>query len=238
MALTDADPSTVLVQFATGVKSAILVVLGGLLGGILFTRFGSALKRDLSASARPLDAKAHTIHTKFDINPNYVLLGYETLCLALISGFSALGPNQLTPLLHPMVGGILIGGAQAASLLLTGNAVGISGAYEEGGRFFWDLVNPHKREARPQPNAISFALGVLVAGFALSQSVVLTTVETIDISGLRALSGGCLMIFGSRLAGGCTSGHGISGTSSFSISSIITVAALFVGGIVTAKLLG
>lgn len=46
------------------------------------------------------------------------------------------------------------------------------------------------------------------------------------------------MIFGSRLAGGCTSGHGISGMSQLSISSVISVAAMFAGGIgLTAVLL-
>ena len=46
------------------------------------------------------------------------------------------------------------------------------------------------------------------------------------------------MIFGARLAGGCTSGHGISGMSTFSISSIITVMAMLSGGILTARVLG
>jgi uncharacterized membrane protein YedE/YeeE len=38
------------------------------------------------------------------------------------------------------------------------------------------------------------------------------------------------MVFGARLAGGGTSGHGITGMSQLSISSFITVAAMFGGG--------
>jgi len=58
-----------------------------------------------------------------------------------------------------------------------------------------------------------------------------------DSLGLRlavALAGGILMAFGARLAGGCTSGHGISGTMQLAVSSWLTVVALFASGVVTA----
>ena len=58
--------------------------------------------------------------------------------------------------------------------------------------------------------------------------------------GLRlaaALLGGVLMAFGARLAGGCTSGHGISGTMQLSVGSWIAVVCFFIGGIATAMLI-
>ena len=54
---------------------------------------------------------------------------------------------------------------------------------------------------------------------------------------VAAFGGGVLMAFGARLAGGCTSGHGISGTLQLSLSSWLTVLCFFVGGIVVAHLL-
>ena len=54
---------------------------------------------------------------------------------------------------------------------------------------------------------------------------------------LAAFAGGACMAFGARLAGGCTSGHGISGTMQLALSSWIMVVALFVGGIATAHLM-
>jgi uncharacterized membrane protein YedE/YeeE len=45
------------------------------------------------------------------------------------------------------------------------------------------------------------------------------------------------MAFGSRLAGGCTSGHGISGTLQLNAGSWLTVAGMFAGGIGAAMLL-
>jgi len=52
-----------------------------------------------------------------------------------------------------------------------------------------------------------------------------------------ALLGGVLLGFGSRWAGGCTSGHGISGTMQLAASSWISAICFFVGGIVMAQLL-
>ncbi len=52
-----------------------------------------------------------------------------------------------------------------------------------------------------------------------------------------ALVGGVLMAFGARLAGGCTSGHGISGAMQLSVGSWIALIAFFVGGIFTAMLM-
>lgn len=54
---------------------------------------------------------------------------------------------------------------------------------------------------------------------------------------LRAVvtfAGGFLMAVGARLAGGCTSGHGISGTLQLNVASWIAVICLFIGGIAVA----
>jgi len=52
-----------------------------------------------------------------------------------------------------------------------------------------------------------------------------------------ALIGGLLLGFGARMAGGCTSGHGISGTSQLSVGSWLAFLFFFIGGIVTAVLI-
>lgn len=52
-----------------------------------------------------------------------------------------------------------------------------------------------------------------------------------------ALIGGTLMALGARLAGGCTSGHGISGAMQLAVSSWIALVGFFVGGVSTAMLL-
>ena len=64
-----------------------------------------------------------------------------------------------------------------------------------------------------------------------------------EIFGMEAISswegilfliiGGVLVGFGSRYAGGCTSGHAISGLSNFQLPSLIAVIGFFIGGLIT-----
>lgn len=52
---------------------------------------------------------------------------------------------------------------------------------------------------------------------------------------ILSFAGGILMAFGARLAGGCTSGHGISGNSQLSVSSWISSICFFIGGIIAIR---
>jgi uncharacterized membrane protein YedE/YeeE len=61
------------------------------------------------------------------------------------------------------------------------------------------------------------------------------------LSNLKSLSiliiGGFLVGFGARYAGGCTSGHAISGLSNLQLPSLIAVIGFFIGGLVMIHLL-
>ena len=52
-----------------------------------------------------------------------------------------------------------------------------------------------------------------------------------------ALIGGAFLGFGARWAGGCTSGHGISGPLQLALSSWVSAICFFIGGILTAQIL-
>lgn len=54
---------------------------------------------------------------------------------------------------------------------------------------------------------------------------------TLGLRAGAAVLGGVLMAFGARLAGGCTSGHGISGTLQLNVGSWIAVICFFIGGV-------
>ncbi len=49
-----------------------------------------------------------------------------------------------------------------------------------------------------------------------------------------AFLGGFILLFGARLAGGCTSGHGLTGLAQLAVSSSIVVPSIFAGGIAAA----
>jgi uncharacterized membrane protein YedE/YeeE len=52
-----------------------------------------------------------------------------------------------------------------------------------------------------------------------------------------AFIGGFILLFGARMAGGCTSGHGISGSLQLAVSSWTFFVSMFISGIVTAAAL-
>jgi hypothetical protein len=54
---------------------------------------------------------------------------------------------------------------------------------------------------------------------------------------MHAFTGGVLLLFGARLAGGCTSGHMISGISQLTIGSFVFGISIFASGILTARIL-
>jgi len=54
---------------------------------------------------------------------------------------------------------------------------------------------------------------------------------------VAAFIGGIIIMFGARMAGGCTSGHGISGSLQLALSSWTFFLTMFVFGIVTALIL-
>ena len=54
---------------------------------------------------------------------------------------------------------------------------------------------------------------------------------------ITAFVGAVIAIFGARLAGGCPSGHGLSGMMQLSISGYISLVCFFAGGVVMARLL-
>lgn len=53
---------------------------------------------------------------------------------------------------------------------------------------------------------------------------------------ITAFIGGVVAIYGARLAGGCPSGHGLSGLTQMSVSGFLAAAGFFVGGIIMAQI--
>lgn len=232
MTLTGACPGTVLVQLATGIRSGWYIMAGGILGGILYTRFSGYLRPRQASIPSGTDL---TVYGMYGVQGHNAVLVYELLCLVVISLVTFLGPKGTSVPLHPLLGGVLIGAAQAASLVLTGNPVGVSTGYEVVGSYFWQTLDSlfgyESRKPSAPLNSVYFAAGIAVGSWVLVRSVPPTILGTgVDVSAARGTIGGLVMVLGARLAGGCTSGHGISGMSMLSVSSLVTVACMFFSG--------
>lgn len=149
--------------------------------------------------------------------------------------------------------GILFGLVSTASILLWG-PIGVSGTYPRFIGAVLRAVTPAYASANPYLVKMGSVLtpetylvvGLLIGGFLAAmlnreQKPALEMVHTGEkTTGARyrdAFIGGFLIVLGARIAGGCTSGHIISGITQLSVSSMIFAAGVFATGIVTAKLL-
>lgn len=79
------------------------------------------------------------------------------------------------------------------------------------------------------------ALGFESAGTAYSPTELFVTPDVSDV--VLLLVGGIFAGFGTRYAGGCTSGHAISGLSNFQLPSLLAVVGFFIGGLLMSHVL-
>lgn len=129
--------------------------------------------------------------------------------------------NHFTPW-SALAGGLLIGLAAAALLLLNGRIAGISGIL--GG-----LMRPIKRDIAWR---IAFLAGLILAPAAYVLVAPLPVV-TIDASTTVLLIAGLLVGVGTRYGSGCTSGHGVCGLSRASPRSLVATLSFMFAGFVT-----
>lgn len=89
----------------------------------------------------------------------------------------------------------------------------------------------------PDTIAALAALGVTdLAGFVPAQLISWSALAT-PAGALMVIGGGFLVGFGARWAGGCTSGHAISGLADFQLPSLVAVVGFFIGGLAVVHLL-
>ena len=124
-------------------------------------------------------------------------------------------------------GGLLIGLSVALFFILNGRMIGISGIASNF------IISKDNRTEN-----FLFLLGLILGP--LIYNIVLDKEINISISSSIILLtiAGILVGFGTRLSKGCTSGHGISGISRFSIRSISATMTFMIVGIITVFITG
>ena len=126
-----------------------------------------------------------------------------------------------------LTGGLLIGLSVALFFILKGRMIGISGIASNF------LVSKDNRFEN-----FLFLAGLIL--WPLIYNLISGKEINISISSslILLIIGGTLVGFGTRLSGGCTSGHGISGISRFSLRSIIATITFMIVGILTVLITG
>ena len=122
-----------------------------------------------------------------------------------------------------LVGGLMIGTAAAIYLLVAGRIMGASGIL--GG-----LVDGTGRTTAT--DRITFIAGVIGAPLIVVAFTGVPETNVTSNTGLLVL-GGLAVGLGTRLANGCTSGHGVCGISRFSVRGIVATIAYLGFGFLT-----
>jgi uncharacterized protein len=129
--------------------------------------------------------------------------------------------SNFTPL-SGAIGGALIGLASVLLMMLTGRIAGISGIF--GGLLSFA---PGDREWR-----LAFIGGLIVAPLLSGLAGYPLPMPQMPDSWTLIMVAGLLVGFGSRLGGGCTSGHGVCGVARLSARSIAATAIFMATAIV------
>lgn len=249
MALAGACPGTVLAQSALNIRSGYYALGGSFVGGAvwaLFLRPILAAKKAEKAKteAKPVAPLPASLPALLNVSTGTAAALFEAFLAAAIGTavlHSKSGFDNLPP---PVLGGLFVGLAQLLSVGLRKSTLGVSSVYEDFGD--WLAYLSGKTTKRPGVQSFLFALGVMAGArataiafpvYATAAQESQTSAITSSIVPATAALGGFAMALGARLAGGCTSGHGISGMSLMSFSSMITIAATFFAGSLVAYFL-
>jgi uncharacterized membrane protein YedE/YeeE len=154
------------------------------------------------------------------------------------------------PPLHWAVAGAGIAAITLCLLFVANRRLGISTGFEDVCSFVF--ASPYFRRSAVRSGRrwrVPFVVGLLFGGF-LSAVMsggwapiwdlgMLDQVLALGPAGKLAwmFVGGLFIGFGTRLAGGCTSGHGIFGLSNFELPSLVATVSFMIGGIVTTQVL-
>jgi len=126
---------------------------------------------------------------------------------------------------NPLVGGLLIGITATFYLLSVGKVIGISGILSQL------LFN--KERLLP----FLFIAGLIIGGSAYGILTEQTVAFPENRSPLLLIISGLLVGYGTRLGGGCTSGHGVCGISRLSPRSITATLIFMLTAIITVAVL-
>ena len=121
-----------------------------------------------------------------------------------------------------LTGGLLIGLSVVLFFILNGRMIGVSGIASNF------LISKENR-IENLFFLVGLILGPSIYTFFLGQEIQITISNSLFL----LIGGGALVGFGTRLSSGCTSGHGISGISRFSLRSIIATITFMIVGILT-----
>ena len=135
--------------------------------------------------------------------------------------------HNFTPV-SALIGGVIIGLSVVLYFYSTGRLAGISGIFE-------NAITSSSQKA----SNLLFLIGLVVGPVIIYYLIMPNKPIAFEITNsyLLIITGGFLVGFGTRLGGGCTSGHGICGIGRLSVNSMIATSIFVVTGVITVFIL-
>ncbi|XP_072031084.1 thiosulfate transporter TsuA-like [Amphiura filiformis] len=251
MAISGSCPGAVLTQVGAGVKNCEYTLLGCLVGALIYGLTEKQVIRNTrpQAPAKEVscDGRAKTSYYRVALPLACVVAAFVLTVEYVVPWKSELGQPNLEGSSFlalygwpPLVAGMLVGLLQIPIVIAAEETIGGSSGY-------CTLVSQlFSKETLKgiSPYLLSykygldnwwqvFYIGGAVGGAFLSSTLSGTYGSASEVSAISGFTGAFIMVYGSRLAGGCTSGHGLSGIGTLSVFSFYTVPAMFAGGIAT-----
>lgn len=138
------------------------------------------------------------------------------------------------------ISGTLIGLTVPLLYVLAGKAFGISTSLQQVGAMCaphsrFEYLRKHDRQGNMW--TLIFVVGIAIGAFIANRFLVAEPVQLLPASfastsgAIKLLIGGFLIGFGTRYAGGCTSGHSITGIANFNWPSLLATICFFAGGL-------
>ena len=163
--------------------------------------------------------------------------------------------TEIRPFWPPLAAGIALGLVLLLTFVLSGHGLGASGAATDVVAGVGLKLAPEATQANGYLGPmvtdgspigswmtweiLGVAIGALVAAFTAGRfRVQLDGARSVGTPKrlITALAGGFLAGFGARIAGGCTSGVGLSGSAALGISAFVFLALFFATGMIVSRL--
>lgn len=248
MAILGYCPGTMAVSLGEGSIDALVGIVGGLLGGLIFTAVLPAIEPILGPNLGKI-----SLFTIMGEQTTYwfyfltILFGAAMILLAFYFDKKHKAPNY-----RWLFAGLALAVLNAMVFLkVTSNRpIGASTSYPYVADQLTGMTNNgyFGKIATPGHWELVFLFGALLAGLVfspLSKEFKITAIhrrwehykgKSVSKRLVTAFIGGFILIFGARMAGGCTSGHILSGGMQLAVSSLVFGIFVFAGLLITGKL--
>lgn len=246
MAILGYCPGTLPVSLGEGSVDALIGIIGGLFGGLIYTVVSPSIQSIIGP-----DLGSISLYTLIGQH-HFIFYIVDTIVgVAFIWAAFWLNKKEKATDLKWLYSGIGLAVLNAVVFLevLTNRIIGASTAYPYVADVITATTNNNYFSKIQQPGQweVLFLSGAFISGIVISllrKEFKITLIHSnwekykgnsVAKRIIWSFIGGFILIFGARMAGGCTSGHILSGGMQLSVSSLVFAAFVFGGLLLTGK---